>query len=57
MDDCEDHGTKFAGKKHPDHAKPTHVTIPDHKRSAGGPAGHTKGKMPSQLNPDHGPHR
>jgi hypothetical protein len=62
MDDmCEDHHKKFAGKKHPDRMHRPDMSeagwLPDHKRAAGHPAKHTAGKMPSQLNPDHGSHR
>ena len=59
MDDddlCEAHHTTFAGHPHPDGMhKPTH--LPEHKRGAGHPARHTKGKLPAQLNPDHGMHK
>lgn len=54
--DCEDHHSKFAGKAHPDRS---HVpsNMPEHKRGAAHPAHHSKGKMPAQLQPDHGPHK
>lgn len=56
MKDCEDHGMKFGGKPHPDkHAGVRASHLPNHKRGAGPPGKHTPGKMPSQLNPDHGP--
>lgn len=61
MDDsCEDHSTKFAGLKHmdhPDHSKADGKHLHgDHERAAAHPAHHSKGMMPSQLNPEHGPH-
>lgn len=58
MDDmCEDHSTKFMGRKHPDGKNKGDRTNPDHMRGVGHPAMHTKGKLPSQLNPDHGMHK
>lgn len=56
-DVCDDHHSKFAPKKHPDAGKPHNNPVGDHQRSIGHPANHTPGKMPSQLNPDHGPHK
>ena len=53
---CEDHGSKFAGKPHPD-AKHVPAHTPEHKRAVSPPSHHTRGKMKSQMNPDHGPHR
>lgn len=56
-DECESHGSKFGGLKHMDGMHdPGMGYAPDHKRGVGAPAHHTKGKMPAQLNPDHGPH-
>lgn len=58
MDDmCDDHSSAFSPKVHADGTKNDSKHIPDHKRGVGHPAHHTKGKMPSQLNPDHGPHK
>lgn len=54
---CDDHCTAHAPKVHPDHGKPNNKMNADHQRSVGHPAHHTKGSMPSQLNPDHGPHK
>jgi len=61
MDDmCEDHHKTFAGKTHGDRAhlpgKGEAGWLPDHKRTSGPPGHHTKGKLPSQLNPNHGKH-
>lgn len=54
--DCEDHGMKFGGKPHPDkHAGVRAKNLKEKNRGAAHPAKHTAGKMPSQLNPDHGP--
>ena len=52
---CDDHAKAHAHKTHPDRNM-GHEALPDHKRGVAGPAHHTKGSMPSQLNPDHGPH-
>lgn len=60
MDDmkiCDDHCDAFAPQMHPEGMKKGGESLPDHKRAVGHPAHHTKGKMPSQLNPDHGPHK
>jgi len=59
MDHCDDHHVTFAGKKHKDAKHDPNGQagwLPDHKRGAGHPAHHTSGKLPSQLNPDHGKH-
>lgn len=59
-DDCMDHHAAFAPRKHPDYGwgEPNRGYSPmhDHHRGAGHPAHHSKGKLPAQLNPDHGPH-
>lgn len=56
--ECDDHHTKFAPKVHPDAKSDTGKHLhADHQRAAGHPAKHSAGKMPSQLQPDHGPHR
>lgn len=58
MDDiCEDHSSAFAPRMHPEGNRKGGEHLPDHKRGVGAPAMHTKGKMPSQLQPDHGVHR
>jgi hypothetical protein len=58
MDDmCDDHHKTFAGKKHPDGKHNDGKHLHDHQRAVGHPAMHTKGKLPSQLNPDMGPHK
>jgi len=62
MDDmkiCDDHCDTFAPRKHPDAKAHGHEsTLPDnHKRGVGHPAHHSRGKLPSQLQPDHGPHK
>lgn len=62
MDDtCDAHHKVFKGKRHPDFGhgqSPSYGDmLPEHKRGAGHPAKHSSGKLPSQLNPDHGPHR
>jgi len=58
MDDCcDDHHTKFAPKVHPDAKKDTGKHLHEGARAAGHPAKHSSGKMPSQLQPDHGPHK
>lgn len=55
---CDDHSAAFAPRVHPDGGKENGMTLPDnHKRGVGHPAHHTKGKHPSQLQPDHGPHK
>ena len=54
--DCDDHSAAMPHKKHPD-AGMKHEVAPDHQRGVGHPAKHTHGKMMSQLNPDHGPHK
>lgn len=60
-DTCDAHHSTFAGRPHPDYnhkeANMGYSPLPEHKRGAGHPAKHSSGKMPSQLNPDHGPHR
>ena len=58
-DTCDAHHSTFAGKKHPDfgHKEKGYNVMPEPKRGAGHPAKHSAGKMPSQLNPDHGPHK
>lgn len=53
--ECEDHGSKFGGRKHPDANRKRDLPMVEPKRGAGHPAHHTKGKMPSQLAPNHGP--
>lgn len=54
--DCCDHAEQFKFHKHPDHGKKVTGHLADHERAAGAPGHHTDGSMPSQLNPDHGPH-
>ena len=56
-DECPMHHEAFAPKVHADGTKFDGKHLHDHKRGVGHPAHHTKGKMPSQLNPDHGPHK
>jgi hypothetical protein len=55
---CDDHCDAMPHSKHPDMGKNTHKAMlwSDESRGAGHPKHHTKGKMMSQLNPDHGPH-
>src|ERR1043166_9658780 len=53
---CKDHHEEFAPHVHMDGGHHNNTHLHDHQRGAGHPAHHTKGKMPSQLNPDHGPH-
>lgn len=53
---CEDHAEAHPFHEHPDGKHKNDKHMADHERGAGHPAHHTKGKMPSQLNPDHGPH-
>lgn len=57
--DCDDHGAYFGqGRKHPDRMhNPGRGYDPETKRGAAHPAHHTPGKMPSQLNPNHGKFR
>lgn len=55
-DNCMDHASKFAPKVHPDRGTKG-GELGEGQRAAGHPAHHTKGKMRSQLNPDHGPHK
>lgn len=58
MKDCEDHATAFAPRLHPEpHVGVEKGYLPEGKRGSAHPAHHTKGKFPSQLNPDHGPHK
>lgn len=58
MDDmCDDHHEMFAPKMHSEGTKNDSKHLHDHQRGVGHPAKHTKGKMPSQLQPDHGPHK
>ena len=59
MDDmCEDHHEKFRGKVHKDRKhNPGMGYAPDHKRGVMHPQMHSRGKMPAQINPDHGPHK
>lgn len=56
MDDCCDHGSQFAPRVHPDRGHKA-KQLGEHERAVGHPAKHTGGKMLSQLNPDHGPHK
>lgn len=56
-DNCEAHHEKFAGKAHPDGKHNNNKHLHEHQRAAGHPAKHTKGQFPSQLQPDHGPHK
>lgn len=56
---CTDHADMVPHHKHPDgsghmdkHAKHLH----EHMRAAPHPQHHSSGKMPAQMNPDHGPH-
>lgn len=53
---CEDHAEAHAFHEHPDGKHKNVNMMADHERGVGHPAHHSKGKMPSQLNPDHGPH-
>lgn len=53
---CDDHEDMTPHHKHMDAGKSHESPLHDHERGAGHPAHHSKGKMPSQLNPDHGPH-
>ena len=55
--DCDDHHSYFAPKVHPEGGKKVDKHLAEHQRGAGHPAKHSAGKMPSQLAPDHGPHR
>lgn len=54
--DCEQHHDKFAPRQHPDGKHNNSKHLADHERGVGAPGHHTSGSMPSQLNPDHGPH-
>lgn len=54
---CEDHATTHKPKKHPEFGSKGDKMVGDHQRGAGHPKNHTAGQMPSQLQPDHGPHR
>ncbi len=56
-DVCDAHHEAFAPRVHPEGNRKGGEHLHDHKRGAGPPAMHTKGKLPSQLNIDHGPHR
>jgi len=55
--DCDDHAVAHAPKVHPEHNSKGNKHLHEHERGAAHPQTHTKGMMPSQLNPDHGPHR
>jgi hypothetical protein len=56
-DECDAHHKVFAGKQHMDGMHdPGMGYDPEHKRAGKPPAHHTKGKLPAQLNIDHGPH-
>lgn len=58
MDDkCDAHHEAFAPKMHPEHMSKGDKHLMEHQRGAAHPAKHTKGRMPSQLQPDHGPHK
>lgn len=58
MDDCCDHASQFAPKVHPDGARyGKKDPVGDHARGAAHPKHHTSGKMRSQMQPDHGPHK
>lgn len=54
--DCDDHADMVPHIPHPDGQGKHNKHLHDHQRGVGHPAHHTKGKMPAQLNPDHGPH-
>lgn len=56
---CSDHSNYAGGHHvHPDAGrKEGYTPLPEHRRGVGHPAKHSKGKLPSQLNPDHGTHR
>lgn len=56
-DCCDDHHTVFAPKKHPEFGSKGDKHLRETERGAAHPQHHTKGQMPSQLQPDHGPHR
>lgn len=54
---CDDHAEAHAFHEHPDGMHHKHADhLEEHERGAGHPAHHSKNKMRSQLNPDHGPH-
>ena len=53
---CEQHEDMAEHHEHMDRHMTHEAPMHDHERGAGHPAHHTKGKLPSQLNPDHGPH-
>lgn len=57
MDHCDDHHKAFAPKMHPDGKHKNNKEMMEHQRGAAHPAKHTPGKLPSQLQPDHGPHK
>lgn len=54
---CDDHCDQFKPRVHPEGNRKGGESVGDHMRGVGHPAHHSKGKMPSQLNPDHGPHK
>ena len=55
---CDEHHTVFAPRVHPEGMRKGGESMPDNsKRGVGHPAHHTKGHLPSQLNPDHGSHK
>lgn len=53
---CTEHSDIVPHYKHKEGGKANNKIMHDHERGVGHPAHHTKGKHPSQLNPDHGPH-
>lgn len=53
---CDDHEDMVPHHKHMDAHMMKEAPMHDHERGAGHPAHHSKNKMRSQLNPDHGPH-
>ena len=55
--DCDQHHEAFSPKMHPEFGSKGNKHLHDEARAAKHPKHHTKGMMPSQMNPDHGPHR
>lgn len=55
--DCDDHADMVPHVKHPDGEDSKHNKhLHEGARGAVHPQHHTSGKMPAQMNPDHGPH-
>lgn len=56
---CDDHAAMAAHVPHPDgsgHGDKHNKHLHEGMRAAMHPQHHSKGKMPAQMNPDHGPH-